>query len=330
MKYLRIFGFLFLASSLSAQLSIAVDAVEDSIYFGDEVVFNYKVNVPANVNLSSIDFNPLKEIKNAAYEQDSVMFEEFMDVDIIDGGTFGINDANLIVNGQSFSDGIPTVGSIKVRISTIGAFLLPVPELGLVSPQAIMPLQRKPLYVLPRGQAIELNENKPIIEEQVSWKDYLKYLYGLLAAVGLIFLGLYLNKRLQKEEDEVVEEVVEVRRPAHVIALEDLNNLRSKQLWQNGEEKAYHTELTRIMRQYVEDRYEVGALEMTTSQLKKGMAKKNIDSDIIATFTDILQIADKVKFAKGVTGPEINERFMEEALQIVNTTKQIAQIQTEE
>ncbi|MGK0315370.1 MAG: hypothetical protein ACI86M_001601 [Saprospiraceae bacterium] len=322
MKYRLLLIFSLFATIVSAQLSVSVDAIPDSIYFGDEVVMNYKINVPEDVELNSLDFSPLKEIKNAAYEQDSTTFDEIMDVDILDGGKFGINDANLIITKQSAGKAIPRQGSIKIRISTIGAFLLPIPTIKTSPSDAVMPLQRKPLFVLPRGQAVELNANKSIIEEEISWKDYLKYLYGLLGVVGLILLGLYLNKKLKKADDITEEEVVEIRRPAHVIAVEDLNNLKSKQLWQNGEEKQYHTELTKIMRQYVEDRYDVQALEMTTSQLNRSMSEKGIGSNVISRFTDILQIADKVKFAKGKTGPEINEKFMGNAFETVSETKQ--------
>ena len=322
MKYFLVIVFSVLWTCASAQLSVAVDAAQDSIYFGDDIVLNYKINVPQGTQLRSVDFGPLKKIENAAYKQDSTTFDEFMDVDIIEGGAFGINDVNLIISQQPEGTGVPLAGSIKIRISTIGAFLLPVPTLNTVPAQAVLPLQRKPLYVLPRGQAIELNENKSIIEEEISWKDYLKYLYGLLVAIGLVVLGLHLNKKFKKTEQ--IEEFVtpEVKKPAHIIAIADLEALKSKQLWQNGEEKQYHTELTRVMRQYVEDRYDVQALEMTTSQLKKSMSQQGIKANVITKFTDILQIADKVKFAKGKTGPEINERFMENAIQIVQETKQ--------
>jgi len=324
MKYKLVFLFSFFVSIVSGQLSVAVDAIPDSIYFGDDVVLNYKINVPQGVQLRSVDFGPLKEIKNAAYEQDSTTFDEIMDVDIVDGGAFGINDVNLIISQQPDGSGLPMQGSVKIRISTIGAFLLPTPLLNTSPAQAVMPLQRKPLFVLPRGQAVELNENKSIIEEEISWKDYLKYLYVLLGIVGVVLLGLYLNKKFKKADDIEEEIVEEVRRPAHIIAIEDLKGLKSKELWQNGKEKQYHTELTRVMRQYVEDRYEVQALEMTTSQLKRSMSEKGIGASIISRFTDILQIADKVKFAKGVTGPEINEKFMGDAFEIVNETKQRA------
>ena len=322
MKLRLVLIFSLFVTIISAQLSVAVDAIPDSIYFGDEVILNYKINVPPGVQLNELDFSPLKEIKNAAYEQDSAVFDEVMDVDIVDGGVFGINDANLLITKQSAGKEISRQGSIKIRISTIGVFLLPVPTLQTSPSEVVMPLQRKPLYVLPRGQAVELNANKSIIEEEISWKDYLKYLYGILGAIGLIYLGIYLNKKLKKEDSITKEVIVEVRRPAHIIAMEDLGALKSKQLWQNGEEKQYHTELTRVMRQYVEDRYDVQALEMTTSQLSRSMSEKEIESGVITGFTEILQIADKVKFAKGITGPEINEKFMENAVNIVSETKQ--------
>tara|TARA_R110000737_G_scaffold322160_1_gene334419 strand:+ start:3847 stop:4842 length:996 start_codon:yes stop_codon:yes gene_type:complete len=322
MKLRFVLIFSLFVTIISAQLSVSVDAIPDSIYFGDDVVLNYKINLPKGTELNTIDFSPLKEIKNAAYEQDSITFDEIMDVDIVDGGVFGINDVNLIISQQPDGKGIPAQGAIKIRISTIGVFLLPLPTLNTSPTQMVMPLQRKPLFVLPRGQAVELNANKSIIEEEISWKDYLKYLYGLLGAIGLIFLGIYLNKKFKKTDDAPEEVVEEVRRPAHIIAMEDLDELKSKELWQNGEEKKYHTELTRVMRQYVQDRYEVQALEMTTSQLSRSMSEKEIGSGVISGFTEILQIADKVKFAKGITGPEINEKFMENAINIVSETKQ--------
>lgn len=313
----------------SAQLSVAVDALPDSIKFGDEVTFNYKINVPANVDLTSLDFSSLLSIENAAYQADTTMFDKIMDVDLIDGGVFGITENNLIATKAKDGTDIPRQGAVTVRISSIGAFSLPIPKLGHLSTELEVPLQRKPLFVLPRGEQMELNENKSIIEESIKWTDYLIYLYILIGFAVLGMIGYFISKKLNKEVVTLKKEEVVIKRPAHIIAIESLSSLKDKELWQNGEEKEYHTELTRIMRQYVEDRYEVQALEMTTSQLNKAMSSQGIDKGTIDRFIDILQIADKVKFAKGKTGPEINENFMTDALGIVNNTKKIQIEQTE-
>lgn len=306
----------------SAQLSVAVDALPDSIYFGDDITLNYKVNVPPNVQLRSLDFSPLLEIENAVYSQDTTMFDKIMDVDIVDGGVFEINNANTVVIGKD-DRLLPLSGSVKIRISSVGIFALPIPKLGHMSSELEMPLQRKALYVLPRGQDIELNPNKPIILEPVKWTDYLPYLYALLAAAGLIAVGIYVNRRIQNKEAETDEFIPEVKKPAHEIAINDLNVLKSQELWQNGREKDYHSELTRIMRQYVEDRYDVPALEMTTTDLRRALSASGMEIAQTTTLIDILHIADKVKFAKGKTGPEINARFMVESVELVQRTKRV-------
>lgn len=330
MKKLAIIAIFFIIPFFAyTQLSVAVDALPDSIKFGDEVKFDYKINVPEGVDLTSLNFGPLLSIENAAYESDTTMFDKIMDVDLVDGGVFGITANNMTVVKPKDGSSIPLQGSITVRVSSIGAFLLPIPILGHMSSEVEMPLQRKPLFVLPRGETLQLNDNKPIIEESIKWTDYLIYLYFLLSLIALGVIGYFLSKRLNAESIIEEQEVEIIKRPAHIIAIESLSNLKSKQLWQNGEEKEYHSELTRIMRQYVEDRYEVQALEMTTSQLDRAMVNQGIEKNTISRFIEILQIADKVKFAKGKTGPEINENFMNDAFEIVDNTKKLKIDQTE-
>jgi len=319
---------LVLPTCLMSQISVAVDTELDSIKYADEVVLNYKLNIPQGVNLTSLDFSILKKIENAAFEQDSVNFDEFMDVSIIDGGAFGISDNNLIVTKPSNGE-IPREGNVKVRISSIGAFLLPTPKLGHLSSVQEIPLQRKPLFVLPRN-VVELNENRDIIREKVSWWDYGKYIAFLLGFAAFVY-GMYrFFDRKKAKGNAEVEFIEKMKEPAHKIALEHLASLKAKELWQNGKEKEYHSELTHIMRQYIEDRYEVPALEMTTSQLSRSMTEQGIEKTVIQKLVDILQIADKVKFAKGKTGPQINETFWKESEAIVLETMKTENTDTEE
>ncbi len=64
--------------------------------------------------------------------------------------------------------------------------------------------------------------------------------------------------------------------PAHVIALRDLERLMSEKLWEKGEIKAYYTRLTEILRQYLENRFSVYSLEMTTDETLDDSCKKRI------------------------------------------------------
>ncbi len=305
------------------QLSIAVSANSDTINFGDEVQFTYKLNVPTGVDVTSLDFTPLRKCLNLVFQQAPTELDSIMDIDVIDGGAFNINNNNLVVTKDKLKGVIPLTGIIRVRVSSVGVLDLPRPIIGHLSGVEEMILASPRLFVKPIGTLEDINPNWDIIEEEISWKDYLNYLYIFLGCV-LFGLGLYfLLPYLKKDNAKVEVEKAEVILPADVVAFKDLNLLKEKELWQNGDTKGYHTELTRIMRQYIEDRYQVQALEMTSSQLKREMNQKEIDQNIVKRFDDILQIADKVKFAKGDAGPELNVHFMEEAFNIVVETKEV-------
>jgi len=312
------------------QLSVAVSASSDTINFGDEVQLTYKINVPDGVDITSLDFTPLKESLNLVFDQSPTELDSIMDVDVIDGGPFQINNNNLIATKQGMNGEIPLSGTIRARVSSVGVLRLPKPILGHLSGVQEIILASPPLFVKPTNSLEDLNPNWDIIKEEISWKDYLKYVYIFLGLV-LAILGIYfLFKYMKKGEVKTEVKKVEIILPADVIAFRDLKALKEKELWQTGDTKGYHTALTRIMRQYIEDRYKIQALEMTSSQLKREMNQKEINPDIVGRFDDILLIADKVKFAKGDAGPELNIQFMEEAFNIVKETKVVKKEEEEE
>lgn len=311
----------FVSAMTFGQLSVSVSTDQDSINFGDVVRVTYQINAPQGAEIQSLDFSSLKTTQNLAYASYPDQLDSIMDIDIVDGGAFKIENSNLVA--RKTQEPFPLKGEVTLRISSVGALFLPKPIINHNSGLQVLDLETPPLLVKPVNALDNLNPDWSIIEEQVSWRDYLIYLYmvlGVLALIGVVFL---LIKYLKKDKVEVSEVKEVVKLPAHEIALQSLTQLKEAELWQKGEMKAYHTELTRVMRQYIEDRYTIQALEMTSSQLKKELKTQGIPSDIIVRFDDILQIADKVKFAKGSTGPEINMKFMDEAFAIVNETKKV-------
>ncbi len=165
----------------------------------------------------------------------------------------------------------------------------------------------------------EIKDLKPIIEEPLKFQDFLPYLIAILVLVALISAIFYfLNKRKQPEPPPKPEVWI----PAHNTALADLTTLKNKQLWQNGAVKEYQTELTDIIRKYLENRFEINAMEMTSDDIVYHLKKK---TSVAATqqgkLKDILQIADLVKFAKANPPVNINEQFWNDAENFVQATK---------
>jgi hypothetical protein len=110
--------------------------------------------------------------------------------------------------------------------------------------------------------------------------------------------------------------------PAHIIALRALEHLREEKLWQKGEIKIYYTKLTEILRQYLEDRFNVYSLELTTDETLEILARTGIKKDgAYNQLKTILKGADLVKFAKYKPESYENEEHFQNSWDFVMITK---------
>jgi hypothetical protein len=157
---------------------------------------------------------------------------------------------------------------------------------------------------------------KPIIREPFAFRDLVPYLIAF--GVGLLLIGLLF---LRKKKEIPPEVIVEVPIPADELALKDLERLRSKKLWQQGQIKAYQSDLTHIIRAYIEGRFEMPALESTTSEILEAPSIKSLGQDLVADLSQILNMADLIKFAKAQPEVGIHEEFMLKAEQFVRSTR---------
>lgn len=143
---------------------------------------------------------------------------------------------------------------------------------------------------------------KSIKSEPYTYDDFKIYIYILLAALAIIGFWIYwFVIRKQKQEDE---EVTYKTLPPYDEAIYRLNELDEKLLWQNNKVKEYYSELTEIVRGYIERELQVPALEKTTDEVLD-MLKDFKDTETIQTsedtikkLKDLLREADLVKFAK--------------------------------
>jgi hypothetical protein len=165
------------------------------------------------------------------------------------------------------------------------------------------------------------NDIKDVITPPRVWKDYANYfLYPLL---GLLLIGilvvLYLFFIKKKRINIIKKEKPEL--PSHVIALNELNNIKTRKLWQNGRIKEYHSQITDTLREYMERRFDIQAMEMTSGEiLDKARGISDIDN-VYDKLKQILLLADLTKFAKYQALPDENELSMMNAYLFVNETK---------
>jgi len=138
----------------------------------------------------------------------------------------------------------------------------------------------------------------------------------LLIIVGVIW---YLRTRPKKE---VVVEEVKPDVPLYLQYLNKLNQLRDKKLYQSGEVKAYHSELTDIIREYLEKRYAIKTHEKTSDEILASMKYVDIAEENRTILRQILLLADLVKFAKEKPSASENDLSLEKAINFVTSTRQ--------
>ena len=160
-----------------------------------------------------------------------------------------------------------------------------------------------------------------VLWDYIWWFFWLQVCVTILTVSTLYYL-YYRKHRKVKVKGEVVEEPKEVI-PAHVTAMQALQALAEKQLWQSGQCKLFYTELTDILRRYIEERYKVSAMECTTDEIldeliELTMAQKSSYSNL----KEVLQLADLVKFAKYQPLADENQMAFMNARLFVEQTKE--------
>ncbi len=140
---------------------------------------------------------------------------------------------------------------------------------------------------------------KDIIPAQNTIGDWWNYLLVILLLCGIGFLIYWFVK---KRKTTIIEED-KYKTPIEK-ATNKLNKLEQKELWQRGEIKEYYSELTDIVRNYIEEAIEIPAMESTTSELIEGLKqaslkkKMKLSKETIENLFMVLKQADLVKFAK--------------------------------
>lgn len=147
------------------------------------------------------------------------------------------------------------------------------------------------------------------------WAPYVMIPLVLLLLAAIIWY-LYKTRNPEIEQPEEVKLTI----PAHVIALEKLYALEQKELWQNGQVKLFHIEVSDIVREYIELAFGVPALESTTDEIIYGFRRIPVSGSLVESLKELLHNADMVKFAKMKPDAEINQRSFDQAMNFVNAT----------
>ena len=152
---------------------------------------------------------------------------------------------------------------------------------------------------------------------------FFRWILLALAIAGISIGGYYLITYLKSRSGNKQEDIlpVEPLRPAEEVALEKLDLIREQKIWQQGQIKEYHTQLTDVVREYIARRFDVSSTEQTSDETLRAMRPLlNQQKDLFEQLRKMLSLADLVKFAKWTATPDENELSLRNAYTFVKET----------
>lgn len=161
---------------------------------------------------------------------------------------------------------------------------------------------------------------KPIFEEPFDIKWYMPLIIKSLIVLILLSLIIYLLYRyLKKKPQKVTEEKPKL--PPHIIALEKLEKIKQESIWKDGKIKEYYSSVADTIREYLEGRYQIQALEQTSFETFQALRFKAIAPSSKEKIKYILELADLVKFAKFIPIESDHTHILQAAMDFVHETK---------
>ena len=152
--------------------------------------------------------------------------------------------------------------------------------------------------------------------------DYLPLILLVLVILVLIAAAIYIIYRVINKKP-LAPFKKEENIPPHIRAIRELDAIKEEKLWQAGKLKEYHSEITDTLRKYIEGRFGVGAMEMTSGEILDDVKKYKDADGVSDNLKQILILSDFVKFAKYKPLPEENELSMRNAYLFVDDTKPV-------
>ncbi len=166
--------------------------------------------------------------------------------------------------------------------------------------------------------SFELHDIKGQIRYPVTFREVLPYILIVMLVSALIALTVYLIVKYRKKK--IYEETH--RDPAHIVALRKLDGYRGDKLWLADKQKVFYSGVTDTLREYIDARYGISAMEMTTKEIFDDLKDTDMPAELYAELKTLFERADFVKFAKYVADNDENAAVLPLAVRFVTTTYQ--------
>jgi hypothetical protein len=288
----------------------------DSILIGDQVVLSTTFSMPQDKEISFIPYSDaIKLYSEKEKTSEETLYDDPSKIEVVkefkldtisikkgikelqakllltclDSGYYKLPDILAVIkDGDSISFKAPTLEVVNVQIDTTNFEIRPL-----------------------KGQI-----NYPVtLKEILTWVGIILGILILIAAIVLLILYI-----IRKNKNQTLFGKPKPVDPPHIVALRELDRIRLEQLWQSGKEKQFYTGVTDTLREYIEKRYNVSAMEKTSNEILDSLSDKRIDAKPYNELKNLFGIADLVKFAKYTPSTQDNEETIPIAVRFVNST----------
>jgi hypothetical protein len=284
---------------------VKVTAAFDSsrIYIGDQINFTVTIDKPVSWFLSIPFF------RDSLQKNIEILNGPSFDTTFLKDGRMRIRQKYLITSFDSGYYQVPPVYAEMKSESGIKRFYSEYSQLKVMRVRITPPDTASKIFDIIKPYKAPLT-----VGEVLPW-----LLLLLLLCAAIWYLIRIIKKLGMKKSGQVIEVNPD---PAHVIAFRQLEQLKEEKLWEKGEIKGYYTRLTEILRLYLENRFAVYSLELTTVETLAELKKTGFREDeSYRKLRTVLTGADLVKFAKYNPEPSDNELQFSYAWDFVSTTK---------
>ena len=291
---IRILLFLLLLSNASFSQQVKVGADTTNIRIGEQFLFQITISDTANVILPE----KLENLKNLEVVEDfkidtfkNSLIKKYL-MTGFDSGAFYIPTQQIFIRNRAYLTDSVLINVATVAVDTTKLKMFPI---------------------------------KAIQSEPLVFDDFKPYIIWVV--LGLLLIAVIVYFIITRKKAEITEEEIIAGLPPYEEAIERLQKLDNKLLWQNNEVKKYYSELTEIVRAYIEKELKVPALEITTHELVETLSDfnqgKTIDTskETINKLKGLLSEADLVKFAKSKPLSHEIEEDRRDAEDVLNALK---------
>lgn len=162
--------------------------------------------------------------------------------------------------------------------------------------------------------------NKDIQRNPFLWEDWrpVFWFFVINQLLALILLWLFSHWYQDKPLIQIIRRKRKL--PAHQVAMNEIERIKSERKWAEEDSKEYYTQLTDALRNYIHERYGFNAMEMTSAEIIERLLQEQ-DETALAELRQLFITADLVKFARYTTMINENDANLVSAIDFINQTK---------